>query len=81
MTSARLSNQTDTAKYYVSRAYSYVNLRELQNAIDDLSKAIELDPDNIFAYFNRSVVYNMLGEFALSDADKKMACSLDSQYC
>jgi tetratricopeptide (TPR) repeat protein len=75
------SLEPDIAVTYANRAYAYDELGEYQNAIDDLSKAIELDPDNIFAYFNRSVVYNMLGEFALSDADKKMACSLDSQYC
>ena len=41
--------------------YSYYGLGNYQEAVDDFSKAIELDPKNGKAYYNRAIVYGALG--------------------
>ena len=37
--------------------------------------------NDALAYDNRGKAYRGLSQYALADADKTMACSLDSQYC
>jgi len=102
---------------YTNRGFAYHNLGQYQNAINDATKAIQLDPDHVYAYLirgisyhnqpprqyataiddhtnaiqldpgyanaynNRSIAYRALGQPTLADADKTMACSLDSKYC
>ena len=55
--------------------------QSLRYALVDYTKAIQIDPDFAMAYNNRSNSYRGLGQPTLADADKTMACSLDSQYC
>jgi hypothetical protein len=58
-----------------------IDRTELEQLLDDNTKAIQLLPNSAFAYFNREVSYRALGQNQLADADKTMACSLDTQYC
>ena len=71
------------AEAYLGRGAAYGNLtpRQTQKAIDDTTKAIRIDPQNAKAYNNRGIGYRNLREYALADADKSMACSLDTKYC
>ena len=55
-------------------------LGQHQNAINNYTKVIQLDPEYANAYNNRGIAYRALGQPALADADKTMACSLDSKY-
>ena len=66
---------------YTIRGISYSNLGQDQNAINDYTKAIQLDPDYAKAYYNRGTSYAKLGQYTLANADGTMACSLDSKYC
>lgn len=65
------------ATSYFNRAYSYLIGREFQKAVDDYTKMIELNPqdvDIVVAYFYRGCAYRELGEVkkALSDYNKAM---------
>ena len=41
----------------------YFKLNQYKNAIDDYSKAIDLNPDYIKAYYNRANAYLKLGQY------------------
>ena len=66
---------------YIGRETAYVNLGELQQAIQDFDKALRLETGNAIAYANRGIAYGRMGLDAKADADKAMACWLDQQYC
>jgi len=51
--------------------------QEYQKAIDDCSKAIELDPKNADAYNNRGNAYASLGEYQKAIDDCSKAIELD----
>ena len=63
------------------RGRAYYKLGQNHRAINDYTKAIQLDPDYDLAYYNRGLAYVRLGEYQNANADKDKACSLDSQYC
>ena len=50
----------------------YTALQELDHAIETFSKAILLNPNYIFAYYNRGVIYSHKGEYdcAIEDYTK-----------
>ena len=72
----------DDADNYINRGSAYSQLGQHQNSINDYTKAIQIGGSNdAVAYNNRSNRYLALGQSTLADADKTMACSLDSKYC
>ena len=54
--------------------------QSLRDALVDYTKAIQIDPDFAMAYNNRGSACRSLGEYTLANAEKTVACSLDSQY-
>lgn len=48
------------------------------DAINDYSKAVELDPKNAYAYYNRGISYDKKGEYNLAIKDFAKAIELDS---
>jgi tetratricopeptide (TPR) repeat protein len=54
---------------------------EQENAINDYTKAIQIDRDHAKAYYNRGNSYRNLGQVQAAAADRGKACSLDSQHC
>jgi tetratricopeptide (TPR) repeat protein len=65
---------------YFYRAYSYSELGQDQNAIEDYTTAIQITPGGP-AYNNRSISYKALGLYANANADIAQACSFDDKYC
>jgi tetratricopeptide (TPR) repeat protein len=61
---------------YSNRAYSYLNMWELDKAIADYSKAIELDSSYALAYYNRGLAYYNNGQSDLAIADFNKAIQL-----
>ena len=59
------------AEYYVNRGAAYAKLGNVDLALKDLNKGLELDPSWKVGYLNRSIMYNMQGNFdlALKDID------------
>lgn len=63
-----------SAEAYIERGRYYYLAQEDQKALDDLSKAIELDKNinkSIRAYYTRSKIYEYLGETGKAEADMK----------
>ena len=52
----------------------------LEEAITELSKALELDPKLASAYSNRGIAYARKGEYEKAVADYEQALSLDPKY-
>lgn len=61
---------------YENRGLASAGLNQLTMAVDDLSKAIDLDPTKGRRFANRAIVYRKMGKIALAVADEKMAASL-----
>ncbi len=77
--------KSDSAIAYFSLAIVYHNMNELTAAYDNYSKAIELNPKMIDAYFNRAqiILQNKdSGEIRLNMAlnDLKKAVELDDKF-
>ena len=65
------------------RGRAYYKLGQNHRAINDYTKAIQLDPDDAWAYLMRSLSHRSLGNITQADAtqadaDKAKACSFDS---
>lgn len=52
----------EDANIYIKRADLYHIKGEIEKAIDDLKRAIELDPKSDIAYYNLGVIYWEIGE-------------------
>ena len=71
--------KTDDAKVYLNRGLSYFGLSRIDDAINDFTKAIELDPRLGPAYHNRGLAYckKMFPDQAIEDFTR--AIELDSR--
>ena len=68
--------QPDFAMAYALRGTAYAEMREFDEALDDLDKAISLDPsDALQAHLARSNVYTQLGEYDRAIQDGEAALS------
>ena len=66
--------------FYNNRGIDYGEKGEVDLAIKDFTKAIELKPDYAFAYNNRGAVYRTKGEHDLAIKDCNKAIQLKSDY-
>ena len=60
-----------------ARGYARLRLRRYQDAVDDCSQAIRLNPAYANAYLNRSVAKRALGDIAGAREDQRHAAELD----
>jgi eukaryotic-like serine/threonine-protein kinase len=67
----------DHAHAYYSRAVACSRLGRDEEALDDFSKAIELDPKHVFARYNRGIIHNRLGRPDKAVTDFSRAIELD----
>ena len=56
----------------------YYRLKHFEKALENLNKAIELDPEHIVAYVIRSKVKNALGDYEGSQTDLKKVKSFSN---
>ncbi|HEX4147064.1 MAG TPA: tetratricopeptide repeat protein [Pirellulales bacterium] len=57
------------ADVFYNRAIARIHLGEVRLAIEDLTTAIELDPDAAAAYYHRSTLYRQLGQIDRAASD------------
>jgi Flp pilus assembly protein TadD len=50
---------------------------DAREAVEDLSRAITLDPDNAEAFYQRGLAYALMGEADKAVADYEQTCALD----
>ncbi len=67
----------NTGVAYYNRGLAYENLDKYQDAIDDFSKAIALNPDDASSYLYRGIDKTRLGDKAGGDADIETAKRLN----
>ena len=70
----------DAAAYYGNRGVYHLKLQQYQEALDDFSEAISLDPQFAVAYGNRGVCHFMLQQYQEALDDFSKATSLDPQF-
>jgi len=58
------------------RGLTYHAQKEYQKAVEDCSRAIELEPGNAEYYYSRSVTYNWMDERELERRDIEKAAEL-----
>ncbi|MGC8940987.1 MAG: tetratricopeptide repeat protein, partial [Candidatus Nanoarchaeia archaeon] len=63
-----------------NRGVAYADKGELDKAIQDFNKALELDPNFVEAYNNRGIAYAYKGEFDKAMQDWNKALELDPKY-
>ncbi len=64
-------SKKDTAKYHLQHGIDelYGGSGHYENAVEELSKAIEINGNLVDAYFNRGLAYHLLGKYELSIND------------
>jgi tetratricopeptide (TPR) repeat protein len=67
----------ESYKDYVKRGTDYYNKGQYGQAIADLTKAIELDPQSIEAYYRRGLAYFKKGQYDEAIADITKVIELD----
>ena len=72
-------NTKNLAGAYNNRGNSYNELKQYERAIEDLNKAIEIEPEDAEAYYNRGDSYNKLKQYerAIQDFDKAIGLKPD----
>ncbi len=69
------------ASVYYNRGKSYKRLLKWDEAADDFSMVIGLNPNDADSYYERSGCFNMLGMAEEAERDLSRACELDDKYC
>jgi len=70
----------ECAEAYSNRGIAYAKLNKYEQAIEDFSKAIELNPDDAEAYYNRGLAYAKLNEHEQAIEDYGKAIKLNPNY-
>ncbi|MGR3279157.1 tetratricopeptide repeat-containing S1 family peptidase [Acaryochloris marina NIES-2412] len=63
---------SERAAFYTNRGVTFKDMKEYPKALSDLSKAIEINPNDALAYTNRGATFNDMKEYpkALDDLSK-----------
>jgi len=70
----------ELASAYAGRGFAYGQLDEYPKALNDFTKALELDPKYTKAYAFRGAVYGELGEYKKAINDYNEAIELDPKF-
>ena len=71
-------NEPKDAKFYVDRGIAYGEKGQLDQAVDDFTKALEIDAKSTDAYYNRGIAYVYKGQYdwAVDDLNKVLEIDL-----
>jgi len=62
--------------FYHNRGFAFWKLKDYQKAIDDYTKAIDLNPNHFKAYYNWAFCYDKLNKFDLTEKDYVSAVNI-----
>ena len=74
------SQEARLAKKHVRKGYDHYKANRQKQAIEELSQAIEIEPQNAEAYFWRARAFIRLGQFDNAIADLNEAVDLNPRY-
>ena len=66
---------------YYNCASVYQTIGQYQQAIQDFTQAIRLNPVQAYLYESRALAYDELGEDLNAQADRDLACQVDKTFC
>ncbi len=69
-----------TPNGYRNRGMTYVDLKQYEESLKDLDKAIELNPKSAVSYYYRGFAYHNLSQLTNAIRDYTLAISLDPNY-
>lgn len=64
---------------YNNRAYTYMRMRQFENALTDLNMALSINPNYVNALRNRGDVFSRLGDYGKAEADYERAIELGNK--
>lgn len=67
---------SQTAEEYFERGYVKAHLKKYEEAIEDYTKAIAINPNYAMAYYNRGIAKNLIGDTDGACSDWRKALSL-----
>ena len=76
----KLQEQMNNTEVLTLRGRAYIATGQLRKAIADLTRVIELQPDDPEAYYHREIAYRRAGEIELATADGRRGRELDALY-
>jgi len=74
------SQEAQVAKKHVRKGYDHYKANQQKKAIEELSQAIEIEPQNVEAYFWRARAFIRLGQFDNAIADLNEVLDLNPRY-
>jgi tetratricopeptide (TPR) repeat protein len=75
-----LRSDRDEADVLVAKGAGLFAEDDAREAVEDLTQAIALNPENAEAYYQRGLAYFLLGERAKALADYEQTCALDPDH-
>jgi tetratricopeptide (TPR) repeat protein len=75
-----LRGNRDQADVLMAQGAGLFAEHDAREAVEDLTRAITLDPENAEAYYQRGLAYSLLGEPAKALADYEQTCALDPDH-
>lgn len=73
-----IANTPDEPAGYYQRGWFKDHSGDIEGALEDYTMAITLQPNVVYAYLNRGVLYRLKGENAKAESDFKQVVRLDS---
>lgn len=67
----------DSSEGYYWRGSAYMNLSQLEDALEDFNRTLELEPDYLRALSSRAYTYRILGNFTAALTDYQRILELD----
>ena len=80
LTTILLVGCVSPAQEHLNKGTAYLDQGEFDEAIEEYTEAIELDPNYTTAYHNRAFVYSEIGEYDKAIADLTKTIELDPNY-
>jgi len=75
-----IENNEKVLESYLHRSSCYFQLKEFENVVEDLTKAIDFDPTWEEYYYNRAAAYVNLTQYQNALDDYNIAVTLNPQY-
>ncbi|MBP7216437.1 MAG: tetratricopeptide repeat protein [Candidatus Omnitrophica bacterium] len=69
-----------SSDYYNNQGMRFAKAGDFDSAIDNFSKALAIEPDNVFAYLNLGIVHKRRKEYDLAIAYLNKALELDQNF-